>query len=544
MNQCSRRSPLRKSLSWFGLLTVAVIANAQQPKSDSVASGTPPGIAEAWSGLLQGAIPQTQPDATVSVAQLPVKKGAGGDFENHFFFDSRTEYWRENAYFTGHPTSTGVIDAPVTGIFNPAGIPDPSVFQPSANRIYSILDLGTRGWLSDRVNTHFLIRYRQDLTHVDQGSPELTILNTFRPNRRLEFLTGSIEINGRPTDGFFAGSSLQVGRQEIYGAELATIDGASYTVNRKSFGVTLYAGRRFTFFSDPDQRVVGGGNFILRFANASSLEYDALFYIKGTHVVSYRRHLGPSWLLSTSYRMIGSYPIDFLANGLWSPSNGRTVIRLSFAQKLTNKDYFYDYTLNARDLDPHNPLLRLYLGPESPHSQFVIDARRTLTSRLRLAGAVWMRRLNDSKDRGPFDTSFEDYRANAQFFPMRRVETFFEYHERDSDRLSPFGSTDPFDVSQAGETKIQDFSAEIGRSFFGEGRLQLKAGGFYRRMSFQDYFYVLNHLHDRGLLASANLKMDDHTRIYANWDLDTDFFIFRPSIKNSQILRIGLAWRY
>jgi len=546
VGQSSSLSSIYEKLTWFAVLALPLVASAQQPKPNSSPAGSAaPSITDAWSGLLQGAIPAATPDPTVSVAQEPVTKGPAGNFENHFFLDSRTEYWRENAYFTGQPTITGVINAPYTGTFNPAGIPDPSAFQPSTSRIYSYIDTGTRGWLSDRLDTHFLVRYRQDLTHVDPGSPQLTVLETFGANRRFEFLTGSLEIKGKPSDGFFANSSIVIGRQEIYGAEVASLDGLSYNVSRKNFAITLYAGRRFTLFSDPAQRAIGGGNFVYKFANGSSLEYDATFYIKGTHVVAYRRHLGPNWLFATSYRMVGSSPTDFNANAFFSPANGKTGLRLSFWQKLSNKDFFYDYTLNSRDLDPYNPLLRLYLGPQSQYSQFTIDGRRSLTRWLRLSGAVTVRRLNDfNNDSAAFDTSFEDYQGSMQFYPSRKIETFWTFHERDSSRLPVYNRTDPFNTSFVGETKTQDFSVEIGRAFFGEGRLQLRAGGFYRRINYQDYFFIENNLHDRGVLAKATLKLDDHTRVYVDWDLDTDFFLFRPSIKDSQILRVGLAWRY
>jgi hypothetical protein len=532
-------------LSSIGRLGIALLvvtaANAQTPATGGPTTAT---ITRAWSGVLQDAIPQTPVDPAVGVAQNPVQRGAADDLLNHFYFDTRTEYIRENLFFTGQPTAAGVMNVAPNGLFNPNGIPDPLAFQPSGNWIYSFMDFGTNGWISDRVNTHFSIRYRQDLTHIDQGSPQETILNTFPSNRRIEFLTGNVEINGRPTDGWFAGSTITVGRQYIYGAELAELDGGSFTMNRANYSYTLFGGRRFSFFSDPDQRAVGGGNFLYRFGHAGSLEYDTLFYIKGTHHVVYRRRLGPRWLFSAGYKMIGSYPIDLILNGIWSSSNGRTTVRLAFWEKLTNKDYFYDYTLNARDLDPNNPLLRLYLGPQSPYSQFVIDARRTFNSRMRVGGSVWVRRLTDSKDQGPFDTSFTDYRVDAQLVLIRPVQLFLGFHERDSDRLNPLPSSDFFDISATGETKIQDFTAEIGRSFGEKGKITLKAGGFYRRLNFQDQFFVLNHLHDRGLLGNVSMKVDARTRVYFDYDLDTDFFVFSPNVKYAQVLRIGVAWKY
>jgi hypothetical protein len=527
------------------LTAFSVAVEAQQAPAPAPASAAnKESIADAWGGLLQGTIPRIQTDPALTVPQAPVKAGPADDFLNHVYFDTRTEYIRQNIYFTGNPTLTGVINTPPGPLFNPNGIPDPNVFQPSGNQLYSFMNFGTRGWISDRVNTHFSLRYRQDLTHVDPGSPELNIINTYPSNKLIELITANVEITGRPTDGWFAGGSIQLGRQSVYGAEMAQFDGASLNIHRQHYAYTLFAGRRFSYFSDPDQRMIGGGNFIYKFSDDSSLEYDGLIYIKASHHLSYRRRIGRRWVLSSGYKMIGGYPIDFVSTGMWNSSNGRSSVEVGFTQKLTDKDYFYDYTINARDLDPHNPLLRLYLGPQSPYSQFVVDARKAFGSHLRLGGGVIVRRLNDSRDQGPFDTSFEDYRVDAQVYPYRAIEVFLGYHQRDSDRLSPYPSADFFDVSKAGSTRIQDFTAEIGRTFGEGGRLTIRAGGFYRRMNFQDQFYYLENLHDRGLLGSLTVKIDARTRAYFRYDLDTDFFLFAPQIKTAQILRVGMAWRY
>jgi hypothetical protein len=469
--------------------------------------------------------------------------GAADDFLNHVFFETRTAYIRENTFFTGQPTATGVINVVPGPNFNPNGIGYPGAFQPSANSMDSFMDFGTRGWLSDRVNTYFSLRYQQDLTHLTDASPALSILNTFGASRLFELTSAYVEINGRSTDGIFANTSLQFGRINVYGAELAAMDGAAFTVNRRKYTYTLFAGRRYSYFSDPDQRLVGGGNFLYRLNGDSSIEYNTLFYIKGSHDFSYRRRFGAHWLFSTSYKMIGSAPIDYRANAIWSPSDGKTTLRFNFWQKITNKDYFYDYTINARDLSPNNPLLRLYLGPMSPHSEFIIDGRRTINSRLRVGGTIWIRRLNDSADQSAFDTSFSDYHVEAQVYPYRKIETFFDYRQHNSDRSAPFPSTTFDDISIAGETRIQDVTAQVGRTF-GEGRLSLRVGGFYRRINYQDRFYIIQDAADRGLLGNATVRLDQRTRVYFDYSLDTDFFVFRPSIRNSQILRVGVNWKY
>lgn len=546
MSNCFR-VPLPRYASGFAALFFLAGANAQPvaTQPDPPAESKPgEKIGAAWDNLLQDTTPQNTPDPALTVAQTPHEAGPASDFLNHFFMDTRTEYLHTQSFFRGLPTLTGVIDAPPGPVFNPAGIPYPPAFQSGTNTMHSFLNWGTRGWLSDRVNSNFSFAYAQDLTHVTNASPQLSVINTFGSNRRLELVSGYIDIDGRPTDGVFAGTSLRVGRQAVYGAELAEMDGASFTMDRPRYSWTLYAGRRFTYFSDPGQRAMGGGNFVFRFDENSSLEYDTFYYIKGTHLFRYRRVMRSRWLFSAAFRMVGSSPTDFTADALWSPADGKTSFRVSFAQKITNKDYFYDYTFNARDFDPHNPLLRLNLEALHPHSQFVFDLSRTINSRLRLGGSLWVRQLNDTQDTGPFDTSFQDYRAHAQIFPWNKTDLLFEYHFRNSsDRTSTVAPTQFDDLRTTGETVVQDISLEIGRSFM-EGRLSLRAGGFYRLLNFRDLFTVIKDARDKGVLGNASFNLDTRTRLFMDYGLDTDYAVFRPSIQNSQTFRFGMAWRY
>jgi hypothetical protein len=60
----------------------------------------------------------------------------------------------------------------------------------------------------------------------------------------------------------------------------------------------------------------------------------------------------------------------------------------------------------------------------------------------------------------------------------------------------------------------------------------------------QDRFYYIDNIHQSGALASAWFKIDHHSRLSFDYSLDNDFFLFMPDIKNSQMFRVGLAWRY
>ena len=482
-----------------------------------------PDITAAWDKLLGNAAAKAQP------AVDPRRN----EFLDHFYLESRTQFTRQQIGFTGQPTITGFTDV-LPGVF-------PGPFEPASNTISQSLSFGTRGWLSPRVSTDFSVRYMQDLTRVNPGSPTLSILETFRGNRYIELTEAVVTVSGLPSDGMFAGTNLRIGRQYVWGAELAAFDGASFGINRQNYSLTLFGGRRFTYFGDPQQRVLGGGSLAVRISPNTSLDYDTLFYIRGSHSLRFRRRFGSSWLFHTGLRFVGSAPVDYTAQVFYQ--SPRTAFRLSFAQKLTDKDYIYDYTSSARDNDPYNTLSRLYLGPLSPYSQAVLDARRTLSRRLVVGAAVWIRRLNDSRDQGPFETSFEDYRVNAQAFLPRRAELDLEFHQRHSDRLSPLTETTFDDVNQTGETRVQDLTAELRRSF-GEGRLTLSAGGYYRRIRIQSRYLGTQNSQEKGLLGAASFRMDSRTRVSFDYSLDSDFYLFRPSISNAQIFRLGLWWKY
>jgi len=99
------------------------------------------------------------------------------------------------------------------------------------------------------------------------------------------------------------------------------------------------------------------------------------------------------------------------------------------------------------------------------------------------------------------------------------------------------------DLSHTGETKVQDVSLEIGRSFI-DGRLVLRAGGFYRNLDLRDQFTVITDAGNKGVLADASFKLDSRSRLIFEYGLDSDYHVFEPDIQNSQTFRVGVAWSY
>jgi hypothetical protein len=522
---------------------VSCLYGQAAPAPDTKPADVQAQMASAWDQVITSTVPQAAPDPALIPPPSASTKSSDGDFLEHFYFESRSDYQRYQTNFTGNPTTAGVINAPVTSTFNPLGIPSPSAFQPGANRVEELLDFGTRGWLSDRINTHFALRYRQDLTKVDVGSPGENVVEQFYGNKLYEVLDASLEINSKPTDGWFAGGSAELGRINVYGAELASFDGARITTARRRWAFTLYGGRRFSYFADPSQRAIGGANLNLRIDPTFSVELQTLWYIRGSNKIVARKRFNDRWLFAAYLRAYGGSPVDLDESVLYTSRTGRDSFRAGFFQKLSDNDYSYDYTTAERNTAANSPLLRLYLGPINKYTQFNVEAHHQFLSNLRGGAAIVVRQLNNNNTQTPFETSFRDYRFNGQYFPWAKIETFFEYHQRSSDRLSPLGVTTLDGLTGTGETAVKDLSGEIRRSF-GEGRFSLSGGVYYRRISMQDTFFYEENLHQSGVLGSAWMRVDRRTRLYFDYSLDNDFYLFTPDLKNSQVFRLGVNWKY
>src|SRR5579871_6114529 len=101
----------------FSALLLAPRAGAQVASPASAPK--PPDVQSSWDNLLQDAIPKAPPDPVLKRPADVNPPGAAGDFLNHFFFETRSEYWHSGTDFSGLATSSGVINAPFTNIFNP-----------------------------------------------------------------------------------------------------------------------------------------------------------------------------------------------------------------------------------------------------------------------------------------------------------------------------------------------------------------------------------------------------------------------------------------
>ena len=333
-------------------------------------------------------------------------------------------------------------------------------------------------------------------------------------------------------------------RQHIYGAEIASLDGGSLTLRQSRFNLTLFGGRRFTYYSDPLQRAIGGANLLVRLTEKTDVEYQGLYYVLGSHVATIRHRITPAVRFVGRFKAVGGSAVDLSGNVMYLPASGKTSLRFGVWQKLSDDGYTYDYTLIASDQDAFNRLPRLYLGVIPKYTQVTFSGRQELIPRVSVGGGLIVRRLNDADQTlNAYAASFEDYRLSTQIYPTRKYDFILEAHQRNVDRGSPLGATAFDAIQNAGETRAQDFSLELRRSF-GEGRVTLSGGAFFRRMDLQNRFFFIEGQRAFGALGGVSYRVNSQAALTADYSLDDDFFIFRPSIQRSQVLRLGWRWRY
>ena len=76
----------------------------------------------------------------------------------------------------------------------------------------------------------------------------------------------------------------------------------------------------------------------------TTIRWDGIWYVHGENLLTFRHRFNPRWLMSSYFRTYGGAPVEFSAQGLYNSGSGKDTLRFSFFQKLTDKDYQFDFT--------------------------------------------------------------------------------------------------------------------------------------------------------------------------------------------------------
>ena len=530
---------------------------ATRPRMVSARSTTPP--------VLESPKPEAEkPNANIlntSAPQLSSEQSRPGSVSVYFM----SEYRRDEIKYTGKPSLTLQFPNPVP----PFSVPDapiffvPSAFEPNDEQFvgYASATIKDFGFERLRFDANVSFRYSADLDGTTEASPFIGIRDAFRQRRIFEPLTFFTDIRGFLSDNRSSQFSVRAGRQYIYSAGTSVrMDGATFTVNHPKFELDVYGGRRATFYSDPQERGVGGGNFLFRAAERTTVRYDFLHYIDNSHNLEVRHGLGESWILDGSLFLIDEHPVDLNIGAHYLPPAGKTRINFNFLQKLSSNDFFYDQTFRAFARNPENQIFfrffplpptgepfhgngRLNLFQINPYTQFYVDGYRYLTQKFAVGGTAWIRKVNDRDEEGPFDNSFQEFHVNADYFPSSAFEVGSEYRYRHLSRDNPENAQFFFDISREGEKSFHEVYAN-GAYHFLNNHLTLEGGLFYRRFDTQSRLISLDGADTTGYTAGIKWRVARNYKVLLEYGFDRELAFLNPDIDYTQQFRVRFEWRF
>jgi hypothetical protein len=505
------------------------------------------------------AAPAATPIRSMSIPQTgePPRQGV-------FDIFGMVEYRRDEIKYTGDPTLGNVFPGPVPAFTfpNPQVNSLPSAFEPNHEELTGYVSARVRdfGFERLRFDTQVSFRYWGDLDGSTEGSIFAGQLDAFRGRRILEPLTFYTDVKGYLSEDRQSRFNIRVGRQYVFGAEAVRLDGATFSINHPRFDLDVFGGRRVSFFADPEDRAVVGGNFLFRATPQTSLKYEVLHYVDNSHRFQIRHLIGESWFLEGNFFLLNDSPIDLGVTANYLPVNGKTRLTVNFLKKLTSDDFIYDYSLGAVARNPQNQIFlrffpipptgiplngagRLNLGLINPYTQIYVDAYRNMGQKFGVGGSAWVRHVDDSKDAGPFDTSFQELRANGDWFPSSAFEVGAEYRFRNISRENPDLATQFDDIRQEGETRFHEVYVNSAYHLF-DNRVTLEGGLFYRRFDTQSRLISLEGLDTTGFTGGINWRITRNYRLNLEYGLDHELPFLNPDIDYTQSFRVRFEWRF
>ena len=217
-----------------------------------------------------------------------------------------------------------------------------------------------------------------------------------------------------------------MGRQYIYGAELAPIDGASFTFDRPGYTVTIFGGEDSPTSPIPISAPSAAPMLLSRSTPIPASSMKAC----GTYGAATKPFSGgTSILIGSLVRTCGPTEVR-----RWISARRVYTIRGTGRRSSTQ---FLPETqqqgLHVRLPDRGNrhgsaqpPAAPLFWVRRNRIPSSLIHARRTIFSIFRLGGSVWVRRLDSKKDEGALRYVVRRLSGiNSQIFPVRGLRRRF-----------------------------------------------------------------------------------------------------------------------
>jgi hypothetical protein len=295
--------------------------------------------------------------------------------------------------------------------------------------------------------------YGADVDGTTEGSPLADLLDTYEGRDELRAYRALLDY--RVSEAL----SVKAGRQNVTSAERATIDGGLVTFESDCghLDVELFAGRRVSFYSDPDEKAIYGGNVELRPTPTTRLRLMDLYYIENSFEAQLYQKLGALGQARVGYRQFGGEPLE-LGGELDTPLWADAEMTLFYKRKLSdaNETYGYDYTAFKDE-----NAAALGFGSFAASSDYGVELRQGLFNSL-LYGYARARFHNvlDDIDEDEYNTDYTEVTAGAQLTlgavraAIEGNRWFEDRNRKDLDEEDSWGANAMVEYTTAANTRF------------------------------------------------------------------------------------------
>ncbi len=270
-------------------------------------------------------------------------------------------------------------------------------------------DQDLRTWLGaefqrtgvEGLSASMLVWYGLDTDGTSESSPFKDTLDSY--SNRDDFRVYRAALSYRVPAGWL---TAVAGRQEIWSAEIATVDGGLLRIEPCRWATfEVFGGQRVSHYRDPDPEGLYGGNLDLRPLDGTLLRLQDLYYIDNSLELSLVQDLGKWGFGRAEYRMINDDPNE-ASLGLhlqpWTAAEAHLTYRRKIADA-GDDDFTYDYTSAGDDTVPG-----LGLEPLAPYADYIAEFRQGFLEAFGLGARYRRHNVIDDKDEDEFNADYQE----------------------------------------------------------------------------------------------------------------------------------------
>lgn len=252
-----------------------------------------------------------------------------------------------------------------------------------------------------------LVWYGADLDGTSERSPYKDSLDSF--DGQDDFRVYRAALSYALPSGWL---TAVAGRQDVWSAEIATLDGGLLRLTPCRWGtLEVFGGKRVSHDRNPDPDPIYGGNLDLRPLPGTTLQFRDLYYIRNSLELGVVQDLGRWGSGRAAYRMLDDDPQETrLSLHLvpWAAAEAHLRYLRTFAD--ADEEFVYDYTSAEDDTVP-----ALYLEALAPYADYSAAFRQGFLDVFGLGGRLRYHHVIDAADEDLWNA---DFREGAVLFDL------------------------------------------------------------------------------------------------------------------------------